>query len=112
MSLSPRRLQREYKTIRAMIGLSCRDRHGRQKDLCPECQALLAYAKTRLDKCPYRERKPACGRCPIHCYKPAMRERIRDIMRYAGPRMIRRHPLLAFLHLLDGLKKTQKVKEI
>jgi hypothetical protein len=26
-------------------------------------------------------------------------------MRYAGPRMLFSHPLLAFMHLLDGLRK-------
>jgi len=33
-----------------------------------------------------------------------MRERIRAVMRYAGPRMLWRHPLLALLHLADGLQ--------
>jgi len=34
-----------------------------------------------------------------------MRERIRSVMRYAGPRMMYRHPLLAFHHLIDGMRK-------
>jgi hypothetical protein len=98
-------LEREYKTIEAMLELSCRERHDTKKgELCPACQELLTYAKARLDKCPYREKKPTCGRCPIHCYKPVMRVRIRDVMRYAGPRMLRRHPILALRHLLDGRK--------
>jgi predicted amidophosphoribosyltransferase len=98
-------LEREYKTISEMISLSCRERHGTKKgELCPVCDELLAYAKARLDKCPYKEQKPTCARCPIHCYKPAMKEQIRDVMRYAGPRMLRRHPILAILHLLNGLK--------
>ncbi len=98
-------MEREYKTIEAMIGLSCRERHGTNEgELCPACQELLAYAKARLDKCLYRENKPTCAKCPIHCYKPAMRERIREVMRYAGPCMLRRHPVLAIRHLLDGWK--------
>jgi Nitrous oxide-stimulated promoter. len=98
-------LEREYKTIREMISLSCRERHDTKKgELCPVCQELLTYARIRLDKCPYRDDKPTCARCPIHCYKPAMRERIREVMRYAGPRMLRRHPILALRHLLDGWK--------
>ena len=98
-------LEREYKTIREMISLSCRERHDTKKgELCPACDELLAYAKARLDKCPYKEQKPTCAKCPIHCYKPAMKERIRDVMRYAGPRMLRRHPVLAIRHLLNGLK--------
>ncbi|MGA2526062.1 MAG: nitrous oxide-stimulated promoter family protein [Smithellaceae bacterium] len=98
-------LERECKTIREMISLSCRERHDTKKgEFCPACQELLTYARTRLDKCPYREDKPTCARCPIHCYKPAMRERIREMMRYAGPRMLRRHPVLALHHLLGGWK--------
>jgi len=98
-------LKREYETIEAMISLFCRKRHGTKKgELCPACQELLIYAKARLDKCPYRKDKPTCARCPIHCYKPAMRERIRKVMHYTGPRMLRRHPLLAIRHLLGGWK--------
>ncbi|MGD0021613.1 MAG: nitrous oxide-stimulated promoter family protein [Smithellaceae bacterium] len=102
-------LEREYKAIVAMIGLSCRERHDTKKGkLCPACRELLTYAKARLDKCSYKEKKPTCARCPIHCYKPAMRERIRDVMRYAGPRMLRRHPVLALRHLLDGRKTVSR----
>ena len=98
-------LQREYQTIQEMITLACRKRHAtKSRELCPSCTELLAYAKARLDKCPYQEQKPTCAQCPIHCYKPAMKEQIRDVMRYAGPRMLRRHPILAILHLLNGFK--------
>ncbi len=104
-SLKNKPLEREYKTITEMISLSCRERHDTKKsELCPACRELLTYAKARLDKCPYQKGKPTCSRCPIHCYKPAMRERIREVMRYAGPRMLRSHPILAIRHLRDGWK--------
>ncbi len=96
------RLARELRTIDAMIRLYCREQHGAPDALCPECQELLAYARLRLDKCPFQEGKTTCAKCPVHCYKPAMRERVRLVMRYAGPRMLYRHPLLAARHLLDG----------
>jgi len=102
--MTKERLQRELKTIQAMIGLWCRARHGMKETLCADCETLLTYAATRLDKCPYGEEKPACSRCAIHCYKPVMRKRVREVMRYAGPRLFRHHPLLAIHHLLDGLK--------
>ena len=50
--------------------------------------------------------KPTCSKCPVHCYKPEMRDRIREVMRYAGPRMYKRHPILTFFHVLDGFGKT------
>jgi hypothetical protein len=46
-----------------------------------------------------------CAKCPVHCYRPELRERIRAVMRYAGPRMLFRHPRLAILHLWDRVKR-------
>jgi len=99
-------IQREDKTIAAMIQLYCRECHpAGTNELCPSCEELLAYAKSRLDKCPYTEDKPTCAKCPVHCYKPARRQQIQQVMRYAGPRMMRSHPLLAIRHLLKKFKK-------
>ena len=99
------RLARERTTIGAMIRIACEDWHGTAERLCHECHELQEYADARLDKCPYQEGKPTCSKCPIHCYMPEMRERIQEVMRYAGPRMYRRHPILTIFHVLDGLKK-------
>ena len=98
------RLARERKTVEAMIGLYCRAQHGSEGTLCVACTDLLSYAHARLDACPSAGAKTTCARCPVHCYKPAMREQIREVMRYAGPRMLLHHPVLAVRHLLDGFK--------
>ncbi len=103
------RIKRERKTLKAMAYLFCSRRHGGGQGLCTACKELLAYASRRLDKCPYGKDKPACSNCPIHCYKPDMRERIRDIMRFAGPRMVWRHPVLAVCHLIDARRKASLV---
>lgn len=95
------RLRRERRTIAAMIAIYCRDHHH-ARGLCESCAALRAYADERLDKCVYGLEKPTCVNCPIHCYKREKREAVRDVMRYAGPRMLKRHPILAVMHLLDG----------
>jgi hypothetical protein len=87
----------EIDTVRAMIDMYCR-RHHRESP-CDECGRLLEYAVKKIEKCPFGADKPACSRCRIHCYKPDMRERIRNVMRYAGPRMLYRHPLLALRHM-------------
>jgi len=103
----PPRLQRELKTIQAMVEIYCHSRHSLPPgDLCQECRALLVYARKRLRHCPFQTRKPTCGKCPVHCYKKDMRAQVKEVMRYSGPRMIRHHPILAFMHLLDGLRKT------
>lgn len=94
-----------------MILLYCRNLHKTENDaLCPSCRELLAYARSRLEKCPYGENKPACSACPIHCYKPKRRKEIQDVMRYAGPRMMRSHPMLAVRHLIKKFRKSKPVK--
>ena len=85
-----------------MLRIACRDRHGTGAGLCPECDALLQYATKRLALCPYGADKPTCANCRIHCYGPRQREQVRAMMRYAGPRMLLRHPYLAVMHLVDG----------
>ncbi len=99
-----KRIRREKKTVGEMVRLYCRERHGSGGELCPECQELLAYAFKRLDHCKFGESKPACGKCKVHCYKPELRQKIIGVMRYAGPKMIYHHPLIAVRHLLDGMK--------
>jgi hypothetical protein len=96
------RIRRELRTVEAMIGIYCRVHHGKGGDLCRDCRDLLDYARRRVDRCPFRFNKPTCLRCTTHCFKPAMRERIRTVMRYAGPRMPWRHPVLTLFHFIDG----------
>ena len=99
------RMIRERRTVEAMIGIYCHAHHGTRNNLCSECAQLKDYANLRLVKCPFQEGKTTCARCPIHCYTPAMREEIKAVMRYAGPRMLYRHPILAVQHLIDGRRK-------
>lgn len=96
-----------------MIGIYCTAHHDKSGDfLCDECQEFLDYAEVRLRKCPYGEDKPTCANCPVHCYKPVQRAKAKEIMRYAGPRMLLRHPLLTITHQLDGLRKARHPKEL
>jgi hypothetical protein len=104
------RLRREYRTIESMLEIWCAGHHGRaaaRDGLCDECMELLAYAGQRLVKCPYGEDKPTCAKCPVHCYKRLQRDRVREVMRYAGPRMLLRHPWQALLHILDKLRRVE-----
>jgi hypothetical protein len=97
-----RRLARELRTIRAMLAIYCRDHHDSADALCPQCRSLDEYAEKRLKHCPYGEEKPTCVNCPIHCYAARQREEVRVMMRYAGPRMLTRRPVLALWHIIDG----------
>ena len=132
----PDRIADEKKVVALMIRMYCRrhcrqqgrtditDRADRTSDinqadnssrtatspLCPECAALLDYALRRLDSCRFGNGKPSCRKCPVHCYRADMRERIRTVMRWAGPRMIFHHPLAATRHLLRELRSREPAK--
>jgi hypothetical protein len=93
-------IDRENRVVSKMIALYCHKRLG-AKHIPNEYKELEAYAHKRLDGCKYGSEKPACKRCPIHCYKPEMREKIRTVMRWAGPRMIIYDPVAAIRHLLN-----------
>ena len=99
------RLAREQRTIDAMIAIYCRGHHGRRRGLCPECEGLRAYAEQRLVHCPFEDDKPTCVNCKVHCYRSEMREQVKIVMRYAGPRMLQRHPYLAVMHKLVDARR-------
>lgn len=101
--------EREKETVSLMISLYCRKHHG-GKDLCPECAALDAYARRRSDKCPFMETKTFCSNCKVHCYKADMRERIRAVMRFSGPRMLFHHPVMAIRHVIETKKETKRLE--
>lgn len=45
--------------------------------------------------------KTKCHKCSVHCYMPEMRERIKEVMRYSGPRMLLHHPVEAMIFLIN-----------
>jgi len=96
------RLAREKRTVAAMIRLYCRGHHSPEARPCAECSTLLDYALHRIERCRFGPGKPVCSKCRVHCYGAEQRELIRRVMRYAGPRMLLAHPLLALLHLRDA----------
>lgn len=108
------RLKREHKTLVCMTRIYCSSHHVDHSgaELCPDCRELMAYAEKRLVKCPYGTEKPTCAKCPVHCYKPAQREQAREIMRFSGPRMTWRHPVLSIFHLLDKFRKAEHPMEL
>ena len=104
--------EREKRMVSQMIALYCRKKHHTRGDLCPQCAALDAYAKMRADKCPFMETKTFCSNCRIHCFKPDMRAKIREVMRFAGPRMILHHPVAAIRHVVETKKEQRHLGRI
>ena len=93
--MSGKRISREKLTIKKMIDL--------YQAKCPQAsaepehyEALFVYAQKRLDKCVFGEEKPACKQCPV---------------RWAGPRMLWRHPILTVRHLIDDKRPVPELPE-
>ena len=103
-----RRREREQRTISQMVALYCAGNHPDERTerahcgepVCPDCKAIDDYCVKRTERCRSMEHKTNCEECGNHCYAPAQRDRIRAIMRHAGPRMMLHHPVAALRHML------------
>ncbi|WP_165173957.1 nitrous oxide-stimulated promoter family protein [Adlercreutzia sp. ZJ242] len=104
-----KRREREMRTISQMIALYCASSHAAAERtetahcgeaVCPACAALDAYAVARTRGCRKMDVKTSCDECENRCYRAAEREQICAVMRFAGPRMITKHPIAAVRHLL------------
>lgn len=107
--------KKEQQVVEEMIRLYCRKNHQehwkagtRAGELCPACQELADYARLRSRKCPFMEQKTFCANCKVHCYKPQMREQIRIVMRFSGPRMLFCHPGMTIWHLVCSMREKRK----
>ena len=104
--------EKEMKVVAIMIERYCHDKHNTEKkQLCPDCAELLDYAKLRREKCPFGDEKPFCANCKVHCYKPVMRQKIRDVMRYSGPKIALRHPIMTISHLVESKRQKKKQRQ-
>ena len=118
-----RKREREQEIVSQRIALYCKGNQsahraapprergsGERRDLCPECAELEAYAHARSERCPFMEEKTCCSNCTVHCYRPEMRERIRTVMRYAGPRMLYHHPVMAIRHMIASQRERRRIR--
>lgn len=113
-----RRLNRDLRTLASFVTLYCERRHadrekstvilkahdlsslaGRTVCLCAECAKLLKHAVVKRCSCPM-DPKPACKRCPQHCYAPEYRRRIQQVMRYSGRSLLLSGRIDYLFHLL------------
>lgn len=102
--------EREKRIVSEMIALYCHKKHGTKGYICDDCAALSAYAQTRSDNCPFMETKTFCSNCKVHCYKPEMREKIREVMRFSGPRMLTVHPVMAVRHVIESKREKRRME--
>ena len=101
--------EREKRMVSQMILLYCRKNHNTPGGLCPQCRKLDDYARARREHCPFMETKTFCSNCRVHCYRSEMREEIRKVMRFSGPRMIFYHPAAAIRHVIETQKERRRL---
>lgn len=108
------RREMEKESLTEMIRSYCHgNHHTKGKELCEKCQEFHDYAMMRTDKCPFMATKTFCSACKVHCYSKEWRPYVKEVMRYAGPRLLFRHPVLTILHGWVTLrqKRLQKKQE-
>ena len=98
----------EKRMVEYMIHYFCKKHH--KGEAC-ECEELIHYAHMRIDKCPFMETKTFCSNCKVHCYNAEMREKIREVMRFAGPRMLFVHPVMAVRHVIESNREKRRKAE-
>ena len=111
----------EAEVMSMMIGIYCRGHHHANRcatsesepSLCPDCRRLLTYARSRIAACPRMDVKSFCSACPVHCYSHEMREKVREVMCWSGPRMLLHHPLMTLHHMwMDFRSRRREKKEL
>lgn len=104
-----RKREREMRTISQMVALYCAGNHAVEdrtltaqcgEAVCPACARIDASAVLHTERCRKMEVKTTCEECGNHCYSTEAREEICGVMRYAGPRMLTKHPIAAIRHLI------------
>lgn len=93
------RVEKEKIVIELMINIYCKKKHKNKDELCDECQELLEYAHKRLTYCKFGDKKSTCAKCPIHCYKKDMKFKVKQVMRFSGPRLIIYNPIELIRHM-------------
>ncbi len=100
------KLPGDLRTLAAFIRIYCRHKHPEAEktvvvlkdfdfaalrigktSICTPCAKLLAHAFVKRSHCPFNP-KPACKHCQSHCYQPAYREQIRQVMKFSGRKLV------------------------
>lgn len=100
-------LEKDRATLEAMGRIFCKAHHPGPKDasgLCVSCRGTVDVSLAHTESCPHGH-VGNCQDCATHCQRGENRERIREIMRFAAPRMAFCHPLMAIDYLRKKVTK-------
>ena len=106
------RREMEKESLTMMTEIYCNGNHNTAKgELCDRCSEFVKYACERTDKCPFMETKTFCSACKIHCYNKEWRPYVKEVMKYAGPRIMLHHPVVGTLHGIVTLNQKMKARK-
>jgi len=94
----------EKQIVKEMIEIYCKHNHD-CVGLCDSYREILNYSCKRIDSCPFMETKTFCSKCSVHCFDDEMSEKIREVMKFSGPRIFLYHPLMTIRHAYLSIKK-------
>lgn len=104
------KIYKEMEVVDLMIDIYYKKQIRLDEGKNVEKKDLINYCHYRLSKCPFKDNKPFCSNCKIHCYDKIHQELIRKVMRYSGPRMMIYHPIIAIRHLIESSKNKKMIK--
>lgn len=83
-------IDRDIEILEKFTSVYCNHHHRTDAGkVCHDCAELIRYGKNRLEHCPY-DPKPACKKCPTHCYEAEQRAKVREIMKFSGIHFVKR----------------------
>ena len=97
---SNNRTKRKISSVSIMVTMYCNAKHVKS-GLCVPCSKLLDYSIEKINNCKSKVPAAKCSTCKTHCYSITMREQIKSVMRYSGPRMLLYHPVMFIRHTLS-----------
>ncbi len=110
--MSQEKAEKKIKLVTKMIGMYCKKHHVQEMkgQLCDDCGALLDYTSTRTRKCRNLENGTFCAHCTTPCYAPDKRGKMRQVMKFSGPRLIFYHPVWVMKHILEDRRNKRGKK--
>lgn len=112
------KVKKDIHVLAKFVNIYCRENHqGAEKlpfvykgknaeeldlpsmELCADCFKLLNHGIVKRSMCPM-DPKPACKKCPNHCYHPIYREKVREVMKFSGIYLAKRGRLDMLAHYL------------
>lgn len=94
------RTELKKRVVTQMIKIYCTAKHGQDSNLCDSCKELLAYSIKRTESCKNKDQKVTCRKCTSQCYSKDMKSRIREVMRFSGPRFFVKRPIDVIRYIL------------